>query len=68
MESSSYSNDKSSAFSKVLFAIKKYSGLFINKYGMTALEAPPAPNSSFNIWTGCDIIPDMEYFYKAVYK
>ena len=23
---------------------------------------------SFNIWTGCDIIPDMEYFYKAVYK
>ena len=43
--SSSYSNDKSSAFSKVLFAIKKYSGLFINKYGMTALEAPPAPNN-----------------------
>ena len=23
---------------------------------------------SFNIWTGCDIIPDMEYFNKAVYK
>lgn len=23
---------------------------------------------SFNIWTGCDITPDMEYFNKAVYK
>ena len=23
---------------------------------------------SFNIWTGCDIIPNMEYFNKAVYK
>lgn len=42
----------------------KYDIKLVNGLAMLIYQAA----GSFNIWTGKDIIPDMEYFNKAVYK
>lgn len=42
----------------------KYNIKLINGLSMLIYQAA----GSFNIWTGCNIIPDMEYFKNALYK